>query len=127
MFKRIDHIEIIPHNFNQAIDFYINVLGFKIRDRREVDAAPLKEVAYLELGGTTLEMMRVPDAETDYSESWRTGYRMMALEVDDMEKSIEYLRTKGVAVTWGPVNLGNSIRAEIKDTDGLSIELREWI
>ncbi len=126
MFKRIDHIEIIPTNFDRAIDFYTIVLGFKIRERRKVDAPPLEEVAYLELGNTTVELMRVKDASVRYSDEWRTGYRMMALEVDDMKKAIEYLGSKGVPVTWGPVNLGNSVRAEIKDPDGLSIELRQW-
>ena len=43
-----------------------------------------------------------------------------------MDRAIEYLKGKGVAVTWGPVNLGASIRAEIKDPDGLTVELRQW-
>jgi glyoxylase I family protein len=31
-----------------------------------------------------------------------------------------------VPITWGPVNLGDSRRAEIHDIDGLPIELRQW-
>jgi len=31
-----------------------------------------------------------------------------------------------VEITWGPITLGKSKRAEIKDPDGLSIELRQW-
>jgi hypothetical protein len=27
---------------------------------------------------------------------------MIALEVDDMQKTADYLRTKGVAIVWGP-------------------------
>jgi hypothetical protein len=27
---------------------------------------------------------------------------MMALEVDDMQKTADYLRTKGVDIVWGP-------------------------
>lgn len=51
---------------------------------------------------------------------------MIALEVEDMEKVIKYLTSKGVGISWGPVTLGKSQRAEIKDPDGLSIELRQW-
>lgn len=51
---------------------------------------------------------------------------MMALEVDDMDKAVEILTDKGVAITWGPVTLADSKRAEIKDPDGLPIELRQW-
>jgi glyoxylase I family protein len=43
-----------------------------------------------------------------------------------MDRAIEYLKGKGVEVSWGPVLLGTSKRAEIRDPDGLSIELRQW-
>ncbi len=43
-----------------------------------------------------------------------------------LESAVEYLETKGIGLTKGPVNLGTSIRAELKDPDGLTIELRQW-
>ena len=51
---------------------------------------------------------------------------MIAIEVEDMDKAVEYLKAKGVEISSGPVVLGKSKRAEIKDPDGLSIELRQW-
>ncbi len=57
----------------------------------------------------------------------RTGVvSLVAAQVADMDKAIAYLAGKGVAVTWGPVLLGKSKRAEIQDPDGLPIELRQW-
>lgn len=126
MFKRIDHVEIICRDFDKSIEFYTDVFGFKVKERMQVAAAPLQEIAYLELGGTVLELMRVADAAVVGAEPWSVGYRMIALEVEDMDKAIEYLAGKGVAVTWGPVTLGPSKRAEIHDIDGLPIELRQW-
>ncbi len=126
MFKRIDHIEVIPQDFGRALQFYTEILGFKIKSRLPVAAPPLEEVAYLELGDTVLELMRVSDAAVVTAKPWQTGYRMMALEVADMEQALDYLVGQGVAVTWGPVTLGASKRAEIQDPDGLSIELRQW-
>lgn len=126
MFKRIDHVEIIPSDFERSIGFYTEVLGFAVKQRLKVEASPLEEVAYLGLGDTVLELMQVRDAACAPTEPWRTGYRMMALEVEDMDKAIAYLAGKGVAVTWGPVLLGKSKRAEIQDPDGLPIELRQW-
>lgn len=128
MFKRIDHVEVIPSDFEASLKFYSEVLGFTIKSRMLVPVPPLEEVAYLELGGTVLEFMRVPSAK-EYTGSgpWVAGYGKIALEVEDMDKAIEYLTSKGVAVTWGPMNLGLSTRrAEIKDPDGFSIELRQW-
>lgn len=126
MFKRIDHTEIIPRDFERAIDFYTNVLGFKVRMRQKVSAPPMEEVAYLDLNGTTVEMLSVKATAPAPADPWRAGYRMIALEVDDMEQAVEYLKGKGVDITWGPVTLGTSKRAEIKDSDGLPIELRQW-
>lgn len=126
MFKRIDHVEIIPIDFEKSIGFYTEVLGFIVKQRLKVAAPPLDEIAYLELGDTVLELMRVPDAACATTEPWSVGYRMMALEVEDMDQAIEYLAGKGVAITWGPVDLGRSKRAEIHDTDGFPIELRQW-
>jgi catechol 2,3-dioxygenase-like lactoylglutathione lyase family enzyme len=55
------------------------------------------------------------------------GYNMIALEVDDMQETIEYLKTKGVEVVWGPLVRANLFaRAEITDPNGYHIELRQW-
>ena len=91
MFKRIDHVEIITIDFEKSIGFYTEVLGFIVKQRLKVAAPPLVEIAYLELGGTVLELMRVPDAACATTEPWSTGYRMMALEVEDMDQAIDYL------------------------------------
>jgi glyoxylase I family protein len=126
LFKRIDHVEIIPRDFERTIDFYTKILGFKIKIRRKVDKPPLIEIAYLELRDTVVEIMRVENPTPPSSNPWQVGYPRFALEVEDMDKAIEYLKNRGVEISLGPVNLGNSKRAEIEDPDGLSIELRQW-
>lgn len=126
MFKRIDHVEIIPTDFERSIRFYTEILGFTVKQRMAVAAAPLEEIAYLALGDTVLELMRVTDAAITQVEPWGTGYRMMALEVENMDEALDYLSTKGITPSWGPVALGPSKRAEIRDCDGFPIELRQW-
>jgi glyoxylase I family protein len=126
MFKRIDHIEIIPSDFDRSMKFYTEVLGFTVKEQMPVPVPPLQEIAYLQLGDTVIELMRVQDPAPASAGPWQVGYRMMALEVEDMDKAIAYLADQGVPVTWGPVTLGPSKRAEVQDPDGLSIELRQW-
>jgi glyoxylase I family protein len=126
MFKRIDHVEIIPRNFEKTIDFYTNILGFKIKVRRKVDKPPLIEIVFLELKDTVIEIMWVENPAPPSQEPWQVGYPRLALEVENMDKAVEYLKDKGVEISLGPINLGTSKRAEIKDPDGLSIELRQW-
>ncbi|NLO29250.1 MAG: VOC family protein [Methanosarcina mazei] len=125
MFKRIDHVEILPGNFEKSVAFYQNVLEFRLLSRKPVNTGPLKEIAYLQLGDTVIELMHVKNL-AHMPSSMTVGCRAIALEVESMEGAINYLRGHGVYITWGPVDLGTSIRAEIKDPDGLAIELREW-
>ena len=130
MFKRIDHIEMVTARPERAVAFYTDVLGFRVRERQRVPASALGplELVYLELGGTTVELMCYPEANPPPREAGeRLGYRMMALEVDDMDAALAYLGTKGIEATWGPMKRPAYARAEIRDPDGNSIELRQWI
>lgn len=125
MFKRIDHIEILPGDFDRSMAFYQDILEFRLVSRMPVEVGPLKEIAYLKLGNTVIELLHVKNP-AQMSALMTVGYRAIALEVESMEDAITYLRDRGIYVTWGPVDLGTSIRAEITDPDGLAIELREW-
>lgn len=131
MFKRIDHVEIVTDQPDRTIQFYTEVLGFKLRSRERVErpgGGVSLNLAYLELGGTTVELItyegiKIAPAPTGE----HLGYNLIALEVDDMRATIEYLKTKGVGVVWGPLVRENRYaRAEITDPNGYHIELRQW-
>jgi glyoxylase I family protein len=127
MFKRVDHVEIVPGDVERTIDFYVNVLNFKIKSRRQVKAPPMKEVIYLELGDTVMEVISTDGPAPKSREPWQVGYRGIAIEVEDMEKAVEYLKAKGVTILKEPVDVGKALRGEISDPDGLVIELRQWM
>jgi glyoxylase I family protein len=131
-FKRIDHVEIVPLDIESTIRFYTEILGFSIRERVKVEVLQdmqghtVEEVVYITLGDTTIELIKVLDPTGTRHDPWGIGYRMIALEVDDMDETVEYLQSKGVALTFGPVTLGTAKRAEMIDPNGLPIELRQW-
>jgi len=129
MFKRIDHVEIVTDALDRTVEFYTDVLGFTVKDRDRIEASPLGalDLVYLDLGGTVVELIHYGGAAVAPAPTTEhLGYRMMALEVDDMQKAIDYLKTRGVAVTWGPKVRPTYARAEIRDPNGYSIELRQW-
>ncbi len=126
MFKRIDHVELVPVDLQTTLDFYTNVLGFELKSRHPVNMPPVKEVVYITLGDTMMELIDVFDSSAEPISIQTVGYWAIALEVESMDKATEYLKGKGISLAWGPVDLGNSIRAEIRDPNGLTIELREW-
>ena len=126
MLKRVDHVEIVPRDAEKTIDFYVNILSFRIRSRNEVRMPPMREVIYLELGDTVIEIISADDPKPKSEASWEVGYRGIALEVEDMAEAVNYLKGKGIAIARAPVDLGDSFRGEIRDPDGLIIELRQW-
>jgi len=129
MFKRIDHVELITDQPERTEKFYTDVLGFKVRGRNKVPQAnnAVLNLVYLDLGGTTVELMSYEGAKPTAAPSGlHLGYNLIALEVEDMTKALDYLKSHGVEAVWGPVQLKNAARAEITDPNGYHIELRQW-
>ena len=106
MFKRIDHVEIVTDQLDRTVEFYTNVLGFTVRARDRIEHSGLGtpiDLVYLELGGTTVELISYEGASVDPApQKDHLAYRMIAVEVDDMQKATDYLKTKGVDIVWRP-------------------------
>jgi catechol 2,3-dioxygenase-like lactoylglutathione lyase family enzyme len=129
VFKRVDHIEIVTDRASETERFYTEILGFRVRARDHIErpGAGGLDLTYLDLGGTTVELIAFHGvAVASEPEREHLGYRMMALEVADMNAVAAYLKTKGVEIVWGPVVRDAYARAEICDPNGFRIELRQW-
>lgn len=129
MFKRIDHVELLTAEPERAIAFYTGVLGFVERERMRIPETPSGplDLVYLELGGTTVEVMcYATKAIPPRCAEQRLGWQCLALEVGDMDDALKLLKQKGVDPAWGPVKRSDYARAEIRDPDGNPIELRQW-
>lgn len=125
MFKRIDHVELVTADPQRAEQFYTEVLGFRVRHRDTVPGG--LQLTYLDLGGTTIELISFSESTPQPApREEHLGYRMIALEVEDMSKALEHLKQKGIEPVWGPKTRPTYSRAEIRDPDGNHIELRHW-
>ncbi len=124
MFKKLDHIGVVTTDMKRLIDFYEGILGFRVRERFEAEAgkgsAQLKEVANLTLEeGAVIELFSIdagapPDPEYN-APPFEAGFRLMAIEVEDMDQAVEYLTSKGIEVHRA--HQANPARW-IKDPDG---------
>jgi len=130
MFKRIDHVEIVTDQLDRTESFYTDVLGFRVKARDRIERSGLGvpiDLVYLELGGTVVELILYDGAAVDPApQKEHLGYRMIALEVDDMQQTTDYLKQKGIDIVWGPRITDTYVRAEICDPNGFHIELRQW-
>jgi len=130
MFKKIDHIEIVTDQLDRTMEFYTEVLGFTMKSRDRIERSSLgvpMDLVYLDLGGTVVELIAYEGAAVEPApQQEHLGYRMMALEVEDMQQTVAYLQTKGIAIVWGPRVRETYARAEIQDPNGYHIELRQW-
>ena len=130
LFKKIDHVEIVTDQLDRSLEFYTGVLGFKQRFRDSIPqpgAGGSLEIVYLDLGATAIELLDYKRPAEPAPQKLQLGYRMMALEVEDMMKALGYLKTKGIEAVWGPVFRESYARAEIRDPNGYHIELRQWV
>ena len=130
MFKRIDHIELLTAAPERTLAFYTKVLGFAERERLRIPGTPSGplDLVYLELGGSTLEVMCYPEAKSipPRGAEPRLGWQCLALEVEDMDAALQRLKENGFEASWGPMKRPDYARAEIRDPDGNPIELRQW-
>jgi catechol 2,3-dioxygenase-like lactoylglutathione lyase family enzyme len=130
MFKKIDHIEIVTDQLDRTMEFYTEVLGFTMKSRDRIERSSLgvpMDLVYLDLGGTVVELIAYEGAAVEPApQQEHLGYRMMALEVEDMQQTVAYLQTKGIDIVWGPRVRETYARAEIQDPNGYHIELRQW-
>ena len=130
MFKRIDHIELLTAAPERMLAFYVGMLEFRERERMRIPQTPFGplDLVYLDLGGTTVEVMCYPEAGSipPRNPEQQLGWQCLALEVEDMDGALGILKERGVEAAWGPVKRADYARAEIRDPDGNPIELRQW-
>ncbi len=129
MFKKIDHVELIPANFERSVKFYTDVLGFKLTWRVKPQDSNWDEIVFIELGGNQIEIKSVKNPAS-FDGSMRVGLPRLCLLADDLEGTLAFLKTKGVDAVGSVRSVagpgGSRLKlAEIKDPDGLSIELME--
>ncbi len=121
MIQLIDHTAITVRDLQEAIDFYAK-LGFKLAQRNET---PTQTIAFLEVGQARLEVF-APKTTTTPPELGQSdvGMKHIALKVDDVWKSYEEAKAKGVIFTSEPrrTAMGNLVTF-FKDPNGILFQL----
>lgn len=130
---KIDHIGIAVNNLDEALKFYEDVLNIKCEGTEIVDDQNVK-VAFLPVGDTEIELLESttedgPIAKFIAKNSGRGGIQHIAVRVDNIEKAIEDVKSKGYKMIdevprYGAGNTRIAF-CHPKGTDGVLLELSE--
>ena len=124
---RILHTMLRVGDLDRSVRFYTEVLGMKLL--RTTDR-PEQKYRLVFVGYDTEERSAVLELTYNYGVErydLGSGFGHVAIEVDDVRKTCDAVRTKGGKVTRepGPVKGGTSMIAFVEDPDGYKIEFIE--
>ena len=126
IFDSIHHIAIITSDYNKAKDFYVNKLGLKIK--REVERKEREDFIIFLDGGENIEIElfieKNPPKRLTRPEA--RGLRHLAFRVDDIYKSVEELKKRGIETEEIRIDpLNGKHMTFFFDPDGLPLEIHE--
>ncbi|MDZ8107443.1 MAG: VOC family protein [Nostoc sp. DedQUE12a] len=122
----IHHVAIICSDYDRSKKFYVETLGFAIiaeTFRAERNSYKLD----LQVGeNAQIELFSFPNPPQRFSSPEACGLRHLAFKVDDIEQSVNYLKSQGVATEDIRIDeLTGKKFTFFKDPDNLPLEIYE--
>ena len=100
MLLRIHHIGIAVKNLDEATKNYVNTFDIKAGDVHHVPEKELRAILF-DVGNSKLELIEPMGTEgviAKFIESHGEGIHHICFEVDDINKALESLSAKGIAL-----------------------------
>ncbi|MBU5439311.1 methylmalonyl-CoA epimerase [Tissierella sp. MSJ-40] len=98
MVSKVDHIGIAVKDLNETLKFYEEILGIKCVSTEVVEEQKVK-VAFLPIGDTEVELLESTEENgpiAKFIEKKGEGIQHIAYKVEDIEKTLEELKAKGI-------------------------------
>jgi methylmalonyl-CoA epimerase len=131
MIRKIDHIGIAVKNIDDAAKLYTDALGLKVQDIELMESVGVK-IAMIPVGESKIELVEPTNPEggiARFIEKRGEGLHHIALEVSDIEATLNSLKAEGIPlVDEKPRSGAGESRIAFlnpKGTNGVSIELVE--
>ncbi len=125
---RADHFAFQVSDMDRAIRFYTESLGLKLLFRESI-AEHQEEVAFLELDGGNLELLKKLDSSTFKPKAPVSPYcPHLALSTDDMNTTLAMVQEKNLPIVKGPLEVAGKVKwLYISDPDQNVIEFIQWL
>jgi methylmalonyl-CoA epimerase len=128
--KKIDHLAIVVHNIEEALQIYEGALGLELTDVEEVPEQAVR-IAFLPVGDSEIELVEPLTADSGtakFLDKRGEGLHHICLEVDDIEAALRDLAAKGIRLIDKQPRQGAHGRVAFlhpKGTHGVLVELIE--
>ena len=129
--NRIDHLAIVVDDVEKALTFWRDGLGLEVSHVEEVPEQGA-EVTFLAIGDQNVELVKPIDDESGtarFLEKRGPGMHHIALEVENIESSLEHLGAAGIRLIHDEPVLGAGGRRiafiHPENTQGVLVELYE--
>ena len=121
--SKIHHVAIIVSDYEKSRKFYVDQLELPvIRENYREDRGDWK--LDLQVGDVELEIFGVKNPPKRVTNPEASGLRHLAFHVDDVEKAVAWLNSKGIEtepIRWDPFTEKQMVF--FRDPDDLPIEL----
>jgi len=128
MFKGVDHVVVAVKDLDASIGRYESIYGTEVSDRSESPQAGMK-MAFFRFADSYVELVSNLGNEGPIAkrlEERGEGVHLIAMKVDDLEKTLEALRAKGIRLVGDP-GPGNPVRGQVfihpQETGGVLTQL----
>jgi len=105
---RIDHVAIAVRDLDAAIAYYGGVLGFELKERRQISGRISgMDSAVMEAGGVKFVLVQGDSPESNvsrYIEAYGPGVQHVAIEIPDAPEALADMRARGVDLLTGIIN-----------------------
>ncbi len=95
---KVDHIGIAVNNIEEAVKLYTEVLGLEVSGMETVEEQKVR-TAIIPVGDSKIELLESTSPEgviAKYIEKRGEGMHHLALGVDNLQKTLEILKEKGI-------------------------------
>jgi methylmalonyl-CoA epimerase len=97
--SKIDHVSMVVEDVDEALKFYVDLLGLSIVKVEESSLHKVK-AAFLKAGDVMVELIEPlePGPLTDFLEKRGPGFHHLCFEVPDLERALDDVSEAGVRV-----------------------------
>ena len=96
--KKIHHVAIICSDYEKSKHFYVKILRFKIIQETWRKTRNSYKLDLCIGNSNQIELFSFPDSPKRLTRPEACGLRHLALEVDNIDESVDYLKSHGIEV-----------------------------